>query len=63
VNYLTAATGDRLTATADVIRMGSRSIVVKCDVFRGDGDICATGLGTFMTRRVHPTDPKDMPKP
>jgi len=63
VNYLSPATGDRLSATADVVRMGSRAIVVKCDVFRGDGEICATGLGTFMIRRVHATDPKDMPAP
>jgi uncharacterized protein (TIGR00369 family) len=63
VNYLTAATGDSIRAVADVIRMGSRSIVVRCDVFRADGEICATGLGTFMTRRVHPTDPKDMAPP
>lgn len=63
VNYLSPATGDRLSATADVVRMGSRAIVVKCDVFSGDGEICATGLGTFMIRRVHATDPKDMPAP
>lgn len=60
VNYLQAATGDRLTATADVVRAGSRTFVVRCDVFRGDGEICATGLGTFMTRRVHPSDPVGM---
>ena len=63
VNYLAPATGDRMSATADVVRMGSRSIVVRCDVFRGDGEICATGLGTFMTRRPHPADPDAMPKP
>jgi uncharacterized protein (TIGR00369 family) len=63
VNYLQAATGERLTATADVIRGGSRTFVVRCDVFRGDGAICATGLGTFMTRRVHPSDPEDMAEP
>ena len=63
VNYLAPATGDRMSATADVIRMGGRTIVVRCDVFRGDGEICATGLGTFMIRRVHPTDPKEMPAP
>jgi acyl-CoA thioesterase len=63
VNYLAPATGDTMSATADVIRMGSRAIVVKCDVFRGDGELCATGLGTFMTRRVHATDPDGMPPP
>lgn len=63
VNYLAAATGDRLTAKADVVRAGSRTIVVRCDVFRGDGELCATGLGTFITRRVHATDPDAMPPP
>jgi len=63
VNYLAAARGDRLTARADVIRAGSRTSVIRCDVFREDGEICATGLGTFILRRVHPTDPKDMPTP
>ncbi len=63
VNYLAAATGDRLTATADVIRAGARTSVVRCDVFRGDGEICATGLGTFISRRVHKSDPNDMPTP
>ncbi len=63
VNYLAAATGDRLTAKADVIRAGARTSVVRCDVFREDDEICATGLGTFISRRVHASDPKDMPTP
>jgi uncharacterized protein (TIGR00369 family) len=63
VNYLAAATGDRLTAKADTIRAGSRTAVVRCDVYTDTGAICATGLGTFMTRRVHSTDPRDMPAP
>ncbi len=63
VNYLAAATGDRLIAKADVVRAGSRTSVVRCDVFMENGEICATGLGTFMTRRVHASDPKDMPAP
>ena len=61
VNYLAAATGDRLTAVADVIRAGSRTSVTRCEVFMSNGDVCAAGLGTFMTRRVHETDPADMP--
>lgn len=61
VNYLAPATGDRLTAKADVVRGGSRTFVVRCDVYREDGEICATGLGTFITRRVHPADPDAMP--
>ena len=63
VNYLAAATGDRLTAVADVIRAGSRTSVVRCEVHAGKGDVCAAGLGTFMTRRVHETDPKGMAPP
>lgn len=63
VNYLAAATGERLTAVADVIRAGSRTSVTRCEVFSGDGTVCAAGLGTFMTRRVHATDPDDMPPP
>ena len=61
VNYLAAATGDRLTAVAHVIRAGSRTSVARCEVFFGNREVCAAGLGTFMTRRVHATDPKDMP--
>jgi uncharacterized protein (TIGR00369 family) len=63
VNYLAAATGNRLTAKADVIRAGARTSIIRCDVFREDGKICATGLGTFMRRRVHPSDPDEMPAP
>ncbi|MGI9520438.1 MAG: PaaI family thioesterase [Hyphomicrobiaceae bacterium] len=60
VNYLAAATGNRLTAVADVVRAGSRTSVTRCDVFFGESEICAAGLGTFMVRRVHPTDPSNM---
>jgi uncharacterized protein (TIGR00369 family) len=63
INYLAAATGDRLTAVADVIRAGSRTSVTRCEVFLENGEVCAAGLGTFMTRRVHETDPKEMPPP
>lgn len=63
VNYLAAATGERLTAIADVVRAGSRTSVVRCEIYFGDSEVCAAGLGTFMTRRVHETDPKDMPPP
>jgi uncharacterized protein (TIGR00369 family) len=57
VNYLAAATGARMTATAKVIRAGNRSIVVSCDVLTDTGVHCATALGTFMTRRVSAGDP------
>ena len=63
VNYTAAATGNRLTATADVIRAGARTSVVRCEIRREDGEVCAAGLGTFMARRVHETDPKDMAEP
>ncbi|MEX2614691.1 MAG: PaaI family thioesterase [Alphaproteobacteria bacterium] len=63
VNYLAPATGKRLTGTADVVRAGSRSAAVRCDVHTDSGDIVATGLGTFMTRRVHKTDPDGMAPP
>ena len=57
VNYLAPATGTRMTATAKVIRAGSRSIIVSCDVVTDTGVHCATALGTFMTRRVSARDP------
>jgi acyl-CoA thioesterase len=57
VNYLTGAKGNRLTATATVVRAGSRSIVVSCEVVTDTGLHCATALGTFMTRRVAEGDP------
>ena len=57
VNYLAAATGARLTATANVVRAGSRTVVVACDVMTDTGIHCATALGTFMTRRVATGDP------
>ncbi len=62
-NYLAAANGPRLTATADVVRAGSRTSVVHCEVVDATGSVCAAGLGTFMTRRVHVTDPKGMEAP
>lgn len=57
VNYLAPAKGVRLTATADVVRSGSRAVVVLCNVVTDTGVHCATALGTFMTRRVAPGDP------
>jgi uncharacterized protein (TIGR00369 family) len=63
VNYLAAATGERLTAIADVIRAGSRTSVVRCEIHDDRGEVCAAGLGTFMSRRVHATDPDDVAAP
>ena len=63
VNFLAAATGNRLTAHADVIRAGSRTSAVRCEIHNDSGKICAAGLGTFMTRRIHPTDPANITPP
>jgi uncharacterized protein (TIGR00369 family) len=63
INYLAPATGDRLTCIADVISAGARTAVVRCEVRNDRGDVCAAGLGTFMTRRVHATDPDGMAPP
>jgi uncharacterized protein (TIGR00369 family) len=57
VNYLAPAKGARLTARADNVRAGRRAIVVRCDVTTDLGVLCATALGTFMTRRVASGDP------
>lgn len=58
VNYLAPATGDKLTAVADVVRAGSRTSVVRCEVRTDAGEVCAVGLGTFITRRPHANDPE-----
>jgi uncharacterized protein (TIGR00369 family) len=58
VNYLAPARGDMLIATADTVREGSRTAVVRCDVVTDRGELCATGLGTFITRHPHPNDRK-----
>ena len=50
VNYLAGATG-------------SRTAVVRCEVFTDTGEVCAAGLGTFMTRRLHKTDPDHVDAP
>ena len=63
VNYLAAATGNKLTARADVIRAGSRTSAVRCEIYDDAGEVCAAGLGTFMTRRLHPTDPAGLAPP
>ncbi len=63
VNYLAAATGNKLTARADVIRAGSRTSAVRCEIFDDAGEVCAAGLGTFMMRRLHPTDPAGLAPP
>jgi uncharacterized protein (TIGR00369 family) len=60
VNYTAPATGDRLTGTADVVRAGARTSVVRCEIRREDGEVCAAGLGTFMVRRPHKSDPEGM---
>lgn len=57
VNYLAPAKGARLIATATIMRAGTRAIVVRCDVETDLGVLCATALGTFMTRRVAAGDP------
>jgi acyl-coenzyme A thioesterase PaaI-like protein len=46
-----------------VISAGARTAVVRCEVRNDRGDVCAAGLGTFMTRRVHATDPDGMAPP
>ena len=63
VNYLAAATGDKLIGRADVIRAGSRTSAVRCEIHTESGEICAAGLGTFMIRRFHPTDPASLAPP
>lgn len=60
INYLAPATGDRLTCIADVVSAGSRTAVVRCEIHTDKGKVCAAALGTFMTRRVHKTDPQHM---
>lgn len=56
VNYLAPAVGGELIATADVLRLGGRTIVTRCDVVNDRGDLCATGLGTFITRKQNAKD-------
>ena len=63
INYLAPATGNRLTCVSDVVSAGSRTAVVRCEVHTDQGVVCAAGLGTFMTRRVHETDPQNMAPP
>lgn len=63
INYLAPATGDRLTCISEVVSAGSRTAVVRCEVHTDQGKVCAAGLGTFMTRRVHATDPAGMAPP
>ena len=63
INYLAPATGERLTCVSDVISAGSRTAVVRCEVLTGEGKVCAAALGTFMTRRVHATDPAHLTPP
>lgn len=60
VNYVAPARGSRLTAVADVVRAGSRTAVVRCEVTTDLGEVCAAGLGTFIARRPHPNDPNNM---
>ncbi|MGE3992578.1 PaaI family thioesterase [Pseudorhodoplanes sp.] len=57
VNYLAPGKGDELVAIAETIRGGSRTVITRCDVFTDRGEICATGLGTFIVRRPHNNDP------
>ncbi|MFT5446129.1 MAG: hypothetical protein ACI9DC_001291 [Gammaproteobacteria bacterium] len=63
INYLAPATGERLTCVSDVISAGSRTAVVRCEVLTGEGKVCAAALGTFMTRRIHKTDPAHLTPP
>ena len=57
VNYLAPAVGRELVATADVVYLGRRTIVVRCEVATDAGTVCAVGLGTFITRQPHENDP------
>jgi uncharacterized protein (TIGR00369 family) len=57
INYLAPATGNELVAVAEVVRLGSRAIVTRCEVITDAGDMCATALGTFIVRRPHTNDP------
>jgi uncharacterized protein (TIGR00369 family) len=51
VNYLAPARGQKLTATAKVVKGGARTFVVECRVVTDLGEECAMALGTFITRR------------
>ncbi len=51
VNYLAPARGNKLTATAQVVKGGARTFVVECRVVTDLGVECAMALGTFITRR------------
>lgn len=56
VNYLAPAVGEVLTATAEVLRLGGRTIVTRCEVVTDSGALCAAGLGTFITRKKNAKD-------
>ena len=60
LNYLAPARGQVLTATAEVVRAGSRMSVVRCEVETDRGVVCAAALGTFVLRRPHPNDPSHL---
>ena len=62
INYVAPAAGDELVATADVVHLGGRTSVVRCEVVNGKGKICAVGLGTFIVRRPHQHDPEHLRK-
>ncbi len=63
INSLAAAAGDTLTATANVVRAGSRTSAVRCEVHTDKGDVCAAALGTFISRRLHANDPPGLKQP
>jgi len=46
-----------------VVGAGSRTAVVRSEIVNDQGTVCAVGLGTFMTRRVHATDPEGVSPP
>jgi uncharacterized protein (TIGR00369 family) len=52
INYLRPAKGERLIARAEVLHVGKRQAVVRCDVyviFENTEKHCATALGTIIT--------------
>lgn len=62
INYVAPAAGDELVATADVVHLGGRTSVVRCEVVNDQGKTCAIGLGTFIVRRPHQHDPAHLRK-
>lgn len=54
IDYIRPGKGKKITAIATPLKVGKSTAVYRCELYRDDGELCATVTGTyyFLTREI-----------